>query len=364
LLFQEELELTIYKYNSVRNTKLILLDGDGAIIAPAGSIQGVSDNGIEGLGSRHSVVVQGYIDVTRVGILLGDGGADSNQTVHVTATGYVASNGFYDGVQINAINSNVRNDGVVYGLDGVDVTAASGSTRISNTGSILGEDIGIRASGAQTLTIVNTGSIIGELHGIGTFGGATALITNTGEIVGGLFLDSGNDVYNGQNGRMQGKIQTFGGNDTVNAGIDDDFIEGMSGNDLLRGNGGNDSLVGGPGNDTLSGGVGFDGFHFTDTLSSTLNVDRITDYNVAQDTIALKKTLFAAIGGAVGTFLTAPQFWKSTAGVAHDANDRIIYETDTGRMIYDSNGSAAGGAVLFAIVAPNLAITQADFLLI
>jgi hypothetical protein len=125
LLSQEDLELTIYNFNSVRNTKVVLLDGDGAIVARAGSIQGVADNGIEGLGSRHSVVVQGYIEVTRVGILLGDGGADSNQTVHVTATGYVASNGFYDGVQINAINSNLRNDGVVLGRECLQLNAPS-----------------------------------------------------------------------------------------------------------------------------------------------------------------------------------------------------------------------------------------------
>ena len=58
------------------------------------------------------------------------------------------------------------------------------------------------------------------------------------------------------------------------------------------------------------------------------------------------------------------EFWKSTSGLAHDSNDRIIYETDTGWLYYDSNGSAAGGAVHIAKLAPNLALTYADFLVI
>ena len=51
-------------------------------------------------------------------------------------------------------------------------------------------------------------------------------------------------------------------------------------------------------------------------------------------------------------------------GVAQDALDRIIYETDTGKLIYDSNGDAAGGAVHFATLTAGLALTNADFLII
>jgi Ca2+-binding RTX toxin-like protein len=44
-----------------------------------------------------------------------------------------------------------------------------------------------------------------------------------------------------------------------------------------------------------------------------------------------------------------------------DADDRIIYDTDSGQLFYDSNGSATGGSVQFAIISPNLALTNADF---
>ena len=46
--------------------------------------------------------------------------------------------------------------------------------------------------------------------------------------------------------------------------------------------------------------------------------------------------------------LSLASFWKSTTGLAHDSNDHIIYETDTGWLNYDSNGSAAGSAVHIA----------------
>jgi hypothetical protein len=47
-----------------------------------------------------------------------------------------------------------------------------------------------------------------------------------------------------------------------------------------------------------------------------------------------------------------------------DADDRIIYETDIGRLWYDSNGNAAGGNYLFADLASSLALTNADFFIV
>ena len=41
-----------------------------------------------------------------------------------------------------------------------------------------------------------------------------------------------------------------------------------------------------------------------------------------------------------------------------------IYETDTGWLNYDSNGSAAGGAVHFATLSPNLPLASWDFAVI
>jgi uncharacterized protein (TIGR01370 family) len=135
-------------------------------------------------------------------------------------------------------------------------------------------------------------------------------------------------------------------------------LNGGAGSDALLGGSGNDTLVGGLGSDTLVGGGGNDWLVFNAPLSLT-NVDRITDFNPTADTIFLDNAVYAAIAGT--GVLTAGQFIRDATGLAHDSNDRIVYETDTGRLLYDSNGSAAGGASVIAILAPNLAVTNGDF---
>jgi Ca2+-binding RTX toxin-like protein len=109
--------------------------------------------------------------------------------------------------------------------------------------------------------------------------------------------------------------------------------------------------------------AGYDNFVFNTPVSAATNVDTITDFNPVYDTIKLENAVMPALGALTGV-LAAGAFWKSTTGLAHDSNDRIIYETDTGWLNYDSNGSAAGGAVHIAKLAPNLALTYADFFVI
>jgi Ca2+-binding RTX toxin-like protein len=130
----------------------------------------------------------------------------------------------------------------------------------------------------------------------------------------------------------------------------------------ITGNAGANILNGGAGNDTLTGLGGSDTFFFNSTLNGSTNVDFITDFSVAADTIQLENAKFTAITGL--NTLTADQFVKNATGTAVDANDHIIYETDTGKLFYDSNGSGAGGSVLFATLAINLALTNADFFIV
>ncbi len=111
----------------------------------------------------------------------------------------------------------------------------------------------------------------------------------------------------------------------------------------------------------LTGGLGADTFAFGSSLQASI-VDTITDFNVAADTIRLDNAVFSAIVGT-GT-LSLAQFAANASGTAQDASDRIIYETDTGKLFYDSNGSAAGGAIQFAKLGAGLALTNADFTVI
>jgi serralysin len=168
-------------------------------------------------------------------------------------------------------------------------------------------------------------------------------------------------------------VATLGtaGNDTLFGGpgadqlygdVGIDVLGGGAGADRLSGGNGNDMLSGGTHNDTLTGGAGNDVFMFDTLPSTTNNRDVITDYNVATDTIRLENAVFGALT-MTGT-LPAPLFFKSNAGVAHDADDRIVYDIDSGSLSYDANGSGAGGAVQFARMGANLALTNADFVVV
>jgi Ca2+-binding RTX toxin-like protein len=125
----------------------------------------------------------------------------------------------------------------------------------------------------------------------------------------------------------------------------------------LTGNTGANSLNGGAGNDTLTGGSGKDTFIFNTALGSS-NIDRITDFNVVDDTIRLENAIF--LGLANGT-LAASAFVRNTSGNAADASDRIIYETDTGKLYFDRDGTGAAAKVHFATIGTNLNVTNSDF---
>ena len=141
---------------------------------------------------------------------------------------------------------------------------------------------------------------------------------------------------------------------------------GGGGNDALYGDAGNDLLRGGAGNDILYGGAGKDLFRFDTTLgtSTTPNIDQIKDFSVLDDTIQLENAIFTKFGTTTTGTINAAYFRANTTGLAADSNDYIIYETDTGKLFYDSNGNAAGGSVQIALLGINLALTSADFVLI
>jgi serralysin len=171
-------------------------------------------------------------------------------------------------------------------------------------------------------------------------------------LTGGALVGVGNALNN-----------TIVGNALNNtlSGLDgNDSLFGLAGNDTLFGGNGNDLLNGGAGFDRLTGNAGFDTFRFDTPLAG--NIDLITDFVSFFDTIQLDDDVFS-FGDAPGA-LNPIRFKANAAGVATDLTDRIIYETDTGRLIFDSNGSLAGGAVQFATLLGAPAISAADFVVI
>ena len=121
-------------------------------------------------------------------------------------------------------------------------------------------------------------------------------------------------------------------------------LSGNDGNDRLRGAAGDDILNGGSGIDSLSGGSGKDTFVFGKSAFS--GVDQILDFNGADDSLRLDNALFTRLShnGA----LSASNYHESSNGLAQDAHDLINYNTRTGALSYDADGSGTGAPVQFA----------------
>ena len=141
------------------------------------------------------------------------------------------------------------------------------------------------------------------------------------------------------------------------------YLGGREGADQLYGAGGSDTLAGGLGNDTLNGGAGLDVFLF-DTALGASNVDQVQDFVVVDDTLALENAVFTALAstGTLGAGLL-----RAGAGVtnAADGNDFILYNSSTGALFYDADGSGTGSTpVQFATLGTGLGLTVVDFVVV
>lgn len=172
------------------------------------------------------------------------------------------------------------------------------------------------------------------------------LVLTGGASLSGTGNASGNDLTGNRGGNA------------LSGGRGDDDLDGKYGDDRLLGGSGSDLLEGGRGHDMLAGGRGADDFRF-DCLSE-VDSDRIRDFSTLEDTIELESTVFTAFGGAVG----AGNFVAHADGVAGDADDFLVYETDTGKLFYDADGSGDGAAVEIAVLGTDLGLTHAHFLLV
>jgi Ca2+-binding RTX toxin-like protein len=158
------------------------------------------------------------------------------------------------------------------------------------------------------------------------------------------------------NANLTTRLATGQGSDTL---ISIENLLGSSYADTLVGSSGANRLDGGNGKDTLSGGAGQDSFRFATAPNAASNLDTITDFAPVDDTIQLENAVYTQLT-ATGT-LAAANFVANLGGTAVDANDYIVYETDTGKLYYDADGSAAGAAVQIALLANLPLLTYADF---
>jgi Ca2+-binding RTX toxin-like protein len=221
----------------------------------------------------------------------------------------------------------------------------------------------------------------------GTSGHDTLADTPGNDTINGL---AGNDTINGGHGGTD-VVNGGDGRDslqfmTATSAVVVDFVAGTAGatsftniervvtgdfNDQLTGNAaaqnltarsGSDTLWGAGGVDTLWGGAGPDTFIFREM--GTSNADVIGDWASGSDEIALDNAAMSALG-ADGAFVAADaRFWASSTGTAHDANDRVVYNSTTGSLYYDADGSGAGASQLIATLTGHPAVAATDIVVI
>ena len=226
------------------------------------------------------------------------------------------------------------------GISGIDEVrfAATASTATTNTLTLYAGDSGIER------IVIGTGFAQNAVNTA-----STALNINASALLNGVSIagNAGNNVLTGTgfNDTLTGNA----GNDAINGGAGNDALFGGLGNDSLIGGAGNDSLFGGLGNDSLTGGAGSDAFVFDSTPNTRNNLDRISDFVSGTDKIQFTKAIFTNLG-SVGA-LSANEFYAAANAVRGvDALDRIIYNTTSGALYYDADGSGNGAAIQVTLI--------------
>ena len=338
------------------------------------------------------------LTLTGTAIIDGTGNALAN-----TITGNTAANKLDGGAGVDTLVGGQGNDIYVVDLTTDIITELVGegtdTIQSSVTYSLVDTDgAGANGGNVENLTLTGTGVISGTGNalvnvligntannaltgaaGNDTLDGGAGTVTLVGGIGNDTYVvDSTTDVITELTGEGTDTVQssvTYSLVDTDGAGANGGNVENLTltgsgaingmGNTLANtiiGNSGANVLNGWLANDVLTGGLGADIFVFNTTLGAA-NIDSITDFSVVDDTFNLENTgtglftVFAATGA-----IAASAFWTGTA--AHLATDRIIYNSVTGDVLYDADGTGATAAVKFASVTTGLALTNLDFVVI
>lgn len=129
----------------------------------------------------------------------------------------------------------------------------------------------------------------------------------------------------------------------------DDVITGNDRRNTLEGKRGDDIIAGGRDQDTLAGGGGKDDFLF-DAPAKAANADVIEDFVHGADAILIDNAVFTR-AGLEGTLRSGAFYKAPGASQGHDAGDRFVYDTTTGALYYDQDGSGSKSSILVATLA-------------
>jgi Ca2+-binding RTX toxin-like protein len=267
-------------------------------------------------------------------------------------------------------------DDIIYGDDGFDkINGGDGSDQIFGGA---GNDFLNGGSGRDTLTggfgndvyiVDRTSDNIVELAGEGadTVQSSTNYsLADSANNVETLILIEGSAAANGFGNSLDNRIIGNSSNNRIDGAEGVDTLLGMDGNDYLvggvgnfrdfiEGGNGDDILEGGGGFDKLTGGTGRDAFRYVSSADS--GTDTITDFSVADDIIQISKSGYSLslLPGA----LASNKFVLGSSTT--NTGTTILYDSATGLVTLDANGSNVGGIIKLANVGAGLNLTHSNF---
>ena len=285
---------------------------------------------------------------TGIDTLIGGLGNDTYQVDTTTDTITENANQGTDTVQ-SSVTYTLGNN-----LENLTLT---GTTNINGTGNTLnniitgnsGNNILNGATGIDTLV----GGLGNDTYQVDT---TTDTITEnanqgTDTVQSSVTYTLGNNL---ENLTLTGTTNINGTGNTLN-----NIITGNSGNNILNGSDGNDTLIGGTGNDTITGGAGGDKFTFNNRNEG---IDTITDFLSSQgDKITVSAAGFGG-GLAAEVPLASAQFVLGTTAL--NASNRFIYNTITGGLFFDGDGTGTLAAIQIATLSSKPTLTASDILVL
>ncbi len=277
--------------------------------------------------------------------------------------GGIGDDSLYGGNGADLLNGGIGNDALFGGNDNDMLSGSAGADSLYGNG---GDDT-LAGGIGDDLLMGNIGAdlLIGDAGTDHLYGGDGTDLLDGGAGDDSLHGGAGADLLNGGIG-----------NDALFGGNDNDTLIGSAGADSLYGNAGADILAGGTGADSLYGNAGSDIFVLGDDFHTAIlidaeppfesgegigveNIDTIADFASGEDRIQLSGEIFADFDKGE---LNADLFAANATGSAVDADDRILYNTSSGALFYDADGSGAQEAVQFATLSNKTELQATDFL--
>jgi Ca2+-binding RTX toxin-like protein len=221
----------------------VLANGNNIDLRVQGQILTMNTNGIYMAGANNylSIAGTGIVDSSAAGI-----NATSCILIYENAIGNFFNAGWVSGNSSGAFmraaniaaKININNSGTILGEDVGLVVSGIGAVVVNNSGTILGTTHGITAytNGAleaAALTLTNSGTVEGQLYAIRSGSGADKIV-NRGTVNGNVVLNAGNDSFDNSSGTVYGSIDLGLGNDTYIAGLSIETVIGGSGADTLN----------------------------------------------------------------------------------------------------------------------------------